>query len=158
MRDCPFLYSSSATTEGKSKRQGLTYGSVYNLQSTNGGYACIKDGQRCAVGMSFDTLDVTVEILNSGKVTMRGEDMVKEVGYRLEGHEKSYISDGTITPVFDFQSLVDARTGEGCIEKDKFAWYVLFSCCCFYIMIEFLYAAVPPHCLTIQSSSQTLRR
>ena len=74
---------------------------------------------------------MTVEILNPGKATMRGEDVVKEVGYRLEGHEKSYISDRTITPVFNFQSLVDAMTGEDCIKKDEFAWYVLFSCCCF---------------------------
>jgi len=128
--DCPFDYVN--TSDVKTKRQFITFteDSLYNLQFVTAAYECMKDNKPCSDQDSFFIEPPfeywPIELADLTKASVERVDVDGEKGYHVQGDEKTWVGNGTITPHFDISPPDSATRGSECYDNNPghFTWYV----------------------------------
>lgn len=120
------LLSSTATNENE-KRQFVytTYDQLYALNFASTYYVCQKDGRECGF-VEADPYFVSAQMLNLSRASVSQVVVGSEKGYRVQGDEKTWVSNGTTELSFrmgEDHVLYENAPATTCLEQpDRFIW------------------------------------
>ncbi|KAL8684887.1 MAG: hypothetical protein Q9218_008085, partial [Villophora microphyllina] len=130
--DCPENYyhtNSTSSSLDNEKRQFLfqTRDQLYQLDFASTYYVCQKDSHECGT-VEVNPYFVGAQPLDLSKASTERMQIGNETGYRVQGDEKTWVSNGTSEPSFHFgeaHTLYSNAPATTCLKQpDKFVWNV----------------------------------